>query len=251
MPYRIGGGSFNRTEAGVANPAEFSSSEHQPRRTRAEPRPQPRRLLDRELDHRLANSLQLATDFLLFEQARLTDPMAREALSEAAARLLVVGQLHRFLSADSPSTSVELPSFLMQLSGFVAGSTGLSCSVDSDDITVPADVAQQLAIVVNELAMNAAKHGYRPGQPGSLHFEARREGMRLRLSISDNGGGLDKSFDVGPSKGLGMSIVEAIVRQLRATLDAADDHGAVFTITLPLATTEPRVSRSFAPPGQP
>jgi two-component sensor histidine kinase len=237
-------------EAGVENPAELDTFDQALPEPGQPPR-QRRGLKNRELDHRLANSLQLATDFLLFAQVRVEDKAAHEALGEAAARLLAVGQLHRFLSGDDGAESVDLPSFLAHLSGLIAGSTGLRCSVDCDQVSLQADVAQQLAIVINELAMNAAKHGYRPGQPGSLHFEARCEGARLRLSVCDNGGGLDKAFDVGPSKGLGMSIVEAIVRQLRATLDAADDHGAVFTITLPLTPSAPRVSRSFAPPVQP
>lgn len=235
----------------MENPAELDSFDQALPDTGARPRPPRRGLKNRELDHRLANSLQLATDFLLFAQVRVEEPAAREALGEAAARLLAVGQLHRFLSGHEGTDQVDLAPFLAHLSGLIAGSTGLRCSVDSDQVSLQADVAQQLAIVINELAMNAAKHGYRPGQPGSLHFEARREGSRLRLSVCDNGGGLDKAFDVGPSKGLGMSIVEAIVRQLRATFDAADDHGAVFTITLPLTPSAPRVSRSFAPPAQP
>ena len=231
----------------MQNPADLNSLDEAPMDTTG-PRLRRSELEHRELDHRLANSLQLATDFLLFAQVRVEDTAAHEALGEAAARLLAVGQLHRFLSGHDGAERVDLPSFLAHLSGLIAGSTGLRCSLDCDQVSLQADVAQQLAIVINELAMNAAKHGYRPGQPGSLHFEARREGSRLRLSVCDTGGGLDKAFDVGPSKGLGMSIVDAIVRQLRATLDAADDHGAVFTITLPLTPSAPRVSRSFSPP---
>lgn len=231
----------------MEHPADLRSSEHLPRDMRRAAAPRPQNKLGREADHRLANSLQLATDFLLFEVARVSDPTAREALGDAAARLLTVGQLHRFMSGQDETESVEFAPFLAHLAGLIAGSTGLRCTVDADPVTLTGGVAQQLAIVINELAMNAAKHGYRPGQPGAMHFEARREGDRLRLSISDTGEGLADSFGIGPSQGLGMSIVEAIVRQLRATLDAADDHGAVFTITLPLSPSAPRTSRSFNP----
>ena len=195
----------------------------------------------------MANSLQLATDFLLFEVARTRDPAARDALHDAAARLLAVGQLHRFLSNHDDTERVAFAPFLTHLSGLIAGSTGLRCTVDADEVWLSGEVAQQLAIVINELAMNAAKHGYRPGRPGAMHFEARREGDRLRVSVGDLGDGLSPAFGIGPSQGLGMSIVQAIVRQLRATLEAADDHGAVFTITVPLSPATPRISRSFDP----
>ncbi|MDB5423471.1 MAG: two-component system sensor histidine kinase/response regulator [Phenylobacterium sp.] len=201
----------------------------------------------RELDHRMANSLQLATDFLLFEQARLSDPAARAALAEAAARLSAVGQLHRFLCDREDAAAVDLEAFLGELCGLIAAGTGLACSVDSDAATLPTDVAQQLAIAINELAMNAAKHGYRSGEPGSLHVECRRSGGTLRVTVSDEGRGLGHEFSPQRTHGLGMTILQAIVRQLHATLEARDDHGARFTITLPLAPELPPASRSFAP----
>jgi two-component sensor histidine kinase len=193
----------------------------------------------------MANSLQLATDFLLFEQARVSDPAARNALNATVARLSAVAQLHRFVSAHDSISDVEFAAFLAQVSGFISGSTGLDCTVDADPLTLSGEVAQQLAIVLNELAMNAAKHAYRSGEPGPLRIEARVDGGRLRLTVSDSGCGLRGALGL-PAKGLGMTIVAAIVRQLNASFDAADDHGATITIIVPLAAS-PRTSRSFAP----
>jgi two-component sensor histidine kinase len=207
--------------------------------------PDASRLQSRELGHRTANSLQLATNFLLFAQARVTDPVARDLLTEAATRISVVAQLHRFLSGHAPDAEVELAPFLAQLSGFIAGSTGLDCTVDADPLTLSGEVVQQLGIAINELAMNAAKHAYAPGESGPLRIEAHVDPGYLRVQVADRGQGLQRALD-GLSKGLGMSIVMAIVRQLRGVFDAADDRGAVITISIPL-TTPVRVSRSFAP----
>ena len=204
----------------------------------------------REVDHRLANSLQLAADFLIFEHLRVEDPGARAALLQAAARLTAVGQLHRFLSAHQEADDVDLEPFLTALCGRIVGSTGLSCSVDSDPIVLPGEAAQQLGIAINELAMNAAKHAYRKGEPGGLHVDCRRDGETLRLVVSDDGAGLGRDFSADQATGLGMTIVKAVVRQLGGTLEARDDHGARFTITAPLSAGVAKASRSFAPPGQ-
>ena len=67
---------------------------------------------NRELDHRLANSLQLAADFLIFEHTRVTDPQARAALIETAERLSAVGQMHRFLAAQSQALSGTAGSYM-------------------------------------------------------------------------------------------------------------------------------------------
>ncbi len=226
-------------------PHSVAQSVPNPPRPDARSHPPRARLQNRELDHRTANSLQLAIDFLLFSQAGVSDPAARAALGDAAARLAAVGQLHRFLSGHDPAADLDFPAFLTQLSGFIAGSTGLRCTTETDPISLSGEVAQQLGIVINELAMNAAKHAYRAGDPGPLRIDARETDGALRLTVADSGCGLRGALGQ-PAKGLGMTIVFAILRQLNATFDAADDRGAVITITVPLAVPL-RVSRSFAP----
>ena len=202
----------------------------------------------REIDHRLANSLQLAADFLAFEQARLEDPRARAVLQQTAARMVAVGHLHRFLSAHKDAPNVNLEPFLTELCTRIVGSTGLSCSVDADPVIVPGETAQQLGIAINELAMNAAKHAYRQGEPGQLHVDCHGDGKILRLSVCDDGEGLGRDFSAEGATGLGLTIVRAVARQLKGSLEARDDHGARFTITIPLAAAIGPASRSFSPP---
>ena len=129
----------------------------------AGPPPRARQDEHRELDHRLANSLQLAADFLIFEHSRVADAHARAALVETAERLSAVGQMHRFLAAHHGAAGVDLDPFLGEFGRLIADTTALFCSVESDPIVVPAETAQQLAIAVNELAMNAAKLPPTPG----------------------------------------------------------------------------------------
>lgn len=210
-------------------------------------RPASRQDLDRELDHRLANSLQLAADFLIFEHTRVTDPRARAALIDTAERLSAVGQMHRFLAARHQTAGIDLDPFLREFADLIGDSTGLNCSVEAEPVIVEAETAQQLAIAVNELAMNAAKHAYAWGERGALHIICHRQGETLVLTVADEGEGLGKVFAAQSSAGLGMSILQAIVRQLRGTLDARNDGGARFILTIPLPSTTAKPSRSFAP----
>jgi len=227
------------------------------RPTADEPRPQspsapsaaPRSREDeqRELDHRLANSLQLAADFLIFEHTRVSDPRARTALIETAERLSAVGQMHRFLAVRHQAEGIDLDPFLRELGSLIGDTTGLECSVESEPVVVAAEVAQQLAIAVNELAMNAAKHAYAWGDRGPLHITCRQLGGRLSLTVADEGEGLRKDFATEGQTGLGMSILQAIVRQLNGHLEAVSQHGARFTLTVPLeARAAPPVPRSFS-----
>jgi two-component sensor histidine kinase len=232
--------------------ATLGRSGRRPRRGPAAP-------TGRELDHRIANSLQLAVDFLVFQQTRLTDPRARAALIDAAERLVAVGHLHRFLvdhgaEAADAAEEIDLERYFEELAALIAQSTGLRCRVDAEPIRAPASLAQQLGLAVNELATNAAKHAYLPGETGDLVIEARREAGGLRLTVADFGVGLGTGFDLaGPAEGLGLGIVGAIAREIGARLEARDGRGARFTLVVPLeplALGAPPLSpsRSFAPP---
>ena len=228
-------------------PAEGTTT-HAPARLSAEPQPtrHARSAAPPELDHRVANSLQLAVDFLLFQQARLVEPAARKALIDAAERLVAVGHLHRFLCAHDGDLEVDLKPFLETLAALIAQSTGLNCITDVESVRVTGAAAQQLGLLVNELAINAAKHAYPLGEPGDVTIQGWREGDRLRLSVADRGAGLPAGFDPAAGDGLGLEIVRRILRQLDGALHAEADHGARFVVTLPLPSPR-RPVRSFAP----
>lgn len=196
-----------------------------------------------ELNHRIANSLQLAADMLIFEQLRSRDPLAQAALEASRARLVAVGELHRYLYDHAGRASVELSPFLAGLCQAIAATTGLHCSIQADLTSVPGDMAQQLAIAINEFAINAAKHAY-DGKPGGrLAVTSHRDGAELVLTVADQGKGL--SGGAARQGGLGTSIVAAIVRDLKGTLTAQGDGGATFTIRAPLPAPPRMLDRSF------
>jgi two-component sensor histidine kinase len=196
-----------------------------------------------ELNHRIANSLQLAADMLVFEQLRAREPRAQAALEASRARLVAVAELHRYLHDHAERATVEMRPFLTGLCQALTATTGLKCAVQADTATVPGDTAQQLAIAINEFAINAAKHAY-DGAGGRLIITCRREGPELMLTVADEGKGLGAGPGTPGQGGLGMSIVAAIVRDLRGTLTVQSDHGAKFTIRTPLGGG-PVVDRSF------
>ncbi|HEX7887333.1 MAG TPA: sensor histidine kinase [Phenylobacterium sp.] len=196
-----------------------------------------------ELNHRVANSLQLAADMLVFEQLRSRDPLASAALEASRARLVAVGELHRYLHDHGGRPTVELSPFLAGLCQAIAATTGLNCSIHADLTSVPGDMAQQLAIAINEFAINAAKHAYDGKSGGRLVVTSQRDGGHLVLTVADQGKGLANGM--GRPGGLGMSIVAAIVRDLKGALTVQGGQGASFTIRVPLPGPAPVVDRSF------
>lgn len=76
-----------------------------------------------------------------------------------------------------------------------------------------------MGLIVTELVINAIKHAFRGRASGgriTVSFTAENHGGWL-LSVTDNGSGMPTGKDAG-KPGLGTGIVEALSKQLEATV---------------------------------
>jgi two-component sensor histidine kinase len=80
-------------------------------------------------------------------------------------------------------------------------------------------VLKILGLIVTELVINALKHAFPGGEAGEILVSYDAGGSGWRLSVSDNGTGPGEASVERPHTGLGTSIVEALARQLDATVE--------------------------------
>jgi chemotaxis family two-component system sensor kinase Cph1 len=187
-----------------------------------------------ELNHRVANQLQMISSLLNIGRMQINDPVAKEFLTAAMVRVSAAAQLNRHLSQYDGNAPIELKQYLFELALTLSAGTGLQCRVEAVAVSVKAACAQKLAAVVTELVLNARKHAY-DGRGGKVVIICKRSGGdRVRLSVCDFGRGLPEDFDFEKSGGLGMSIVASLARQLDGQLQAENDRGARFTLNIPL-----------------
>jgi len=100
-----------------------------------------------------------------------------------------------------------------------------------DGSAVKADISVSLGLIVTELVINALKHAFPGHDPeGNISVEYETRGTDWTLSVSDDGIGIPKHpSDTRP--GLGTGIVEALARQLDATVTLTDaDPGTMVSI---------------------
>jgi two-component sensor histidine kinase len=215
-----------------------------------------------ELNHRVANNLQIAATYLTLSARRLRDEDvkdAKDALAAVGARIAAISRFHRYLYRHGAFEPVNLKDFLEDIGPDIALGAGVSCTVHAEPIGISSDMAQQLAIAVNEFAINAGKHAYGGAGDGAIDIGCwRNEDARLRLTVSDRGEGLPAGFDIAHATGIGLAIVVQIARQLGAELVATNDHGARFTLLVPVSDSNrsaahipPRAPRRTPPPPRP
>ena len=176
-------------------------------------------ILLQEVQHRVANSLQIIASVLMQSARRVQSEEARGHLHNAHHRVMSIAALQRQLSTSSGG-KVELRTYFTQLcqslgASMIADPERLSIEVTVDDSTVEANVSVSLGLIVTELVINALKHAFPDERTGTIVIDYRSSGNDWTLSVTDNGIGMPGGSDA-PKAGLGTGIVEALSKNLRA-----------------------------------
>ena len=192
-------------------------------------------VLLKEVQHRVANSLQIIASVLMQSARRVQSEEARGHLQNAHHRVMSIADVQRQLSLSEAGT-VALREYLAQLcsslgASMIADDDRVSIAVTVDDSVVGAQDSVSLGLIVTELVINALKHAFPDQRSGTILIDFRSTGDDWTLSVTDDGIGMATGPDA-PKAGLGSGIVEALARNLEAELVVTDaDPGTAVTIT--------------------
>jgi len=192
-------------------------------------------ILLQEIQHRVANSLQIIASVILQSARKVQSEETRTYLHDAHNRVMSIATLQKQLAA-SRLGDVELRAYFQQLCESIGASmirdhNQLTLDVDVDSSAVPADVSVSLGLVVTELVINALKHAFPGGRPGGIVVGYHSQGANWILSVTDNGVGMPKDA-ASQTPGLGTSIVAALASQLKSRVQVVEAHpGTTVSLT--------------------
>ena len=178
-----------------------------------------------ELQHRVANSLQIIASILMQSARKIQSDEVRSPLVDAHHRVMSVTALQRQLAASSME-DVELRPYFTALCSSIGASmirdpNQLSLSVEADHSSTNADVSISLGLIVTELVINALKHAFPNDRKGKIKVDYHSQGPNWTLSVTDDGVGMPTT-GAGVKPGLGTGIVQALAMQLRASIKVTD-----------------------------
>ncbi|MFH5926460.1 sensor histidine kinase [Roseomonas xinghualingensis] len=200
-----------------------------------------RDMLLREAHHRIKNHLALVASFLRLQERQLSDHAALQALRAAQNRMVAIGMTYELLH-DGAGQFVALDKMLDRFCRALAArdlTEGHATQILADlaPLEVPADIAVKIGLVVNELATNALKYAFVGRGPGTIRVALRPAGTGgFTLRIADDGAGMPNE----PSRGLGLTVVDSLLRGIDASIERQPGPGTAFLITwLPRGTPKP------------
>lgn len=188
-----------------------------------------------EVQHRVANSLQIIASVILQSARRVQSDETRIHLTDAHNRVMSIATLQKQLAA-SRLGDVALRAYFEQLCESIGASMirdhdQLTLDVTADDSAVPAEVSVSLGLVVTELVINALKHAFPGGRVGKIVVGYHSQGANWTLSVTDDGVGMPKDA-ASQTSGLGTSIVAALASQLESRVRVSPAHpGTIVSLT--------------------
>lgn len=183
-----------------------------------------------EVNHRVANSLQLVSAMIGLQKGVLTDDRARDALEDTQRRIRAIAQVHRRLYTANDVEQVDLRDYL----GALVDELGESWSSDmmprtltlsADPIRVKTDRAVSIGVIVTELVTNACKYAY-PSGTGEVRIVLTQDDDGCLLVVEDDGCGM--AADQKPQgTGLGAKMIRAMAQSLQTAVEYDPAHRGV------------------------
>jgi two-component sensor histidine kinase len=194
-----------------------------------------------ELQHRIANSLQIIASIILMKARAVQSEETRFHLEDAHKRVLSIAAVQKQLHASATTGAIDIAPYLSKLceslaDSMIGGTRPISLKVTGEGGRATSRQAESLGLIVTELVMNALKHAFPDDKAkGEIIVTYDMIGTNWKLSISDNGIGKPYGGFAQGKSGLGTGIVKALAHQLEAQVETLAGHGGT-TVSITHAT---------------
>lgn len=195
-------------------------------------------VLVKEINHRVKNSLQLVGSMLKLRAAAQDNPTVNQILGDASSRVAAISRAHDRLYRGSDIARIELQAYLSDICRDLADATP-DCTVvfeSTEPISMATDGAIRLALLVNELVTNAAKHAGGKDGKGEVKVQlSRNDETTARVSVSDDGVGVPADFTLEQPSGFGTRLIKILAEQMGAeVIVERPQRGTRFVVTVSL-----------------
>ncbi len=188
-------------------------------------------ILLKELNHRVKNNLQLISSLLNLQSRGVHGKMTREAIREGQGRVEALSLVHRKLYREGLETRVGIKGYMEELvlGLFHAYDASFEPKFEMEEVHVSIDTAIPLALVINEVVVNALKYAYTGVEKPELRIRMQKEKNILYIEVIDNGIG----FTTPESKNrntFGIQLIDSLINQLEGSIKKQKAQGTHWKI---------------------
>jgi two-component sensor histidine kinase len=189
----------------------------------------------RELQHRVKNNLQMITALIRIETRNLPKGATGEQFDRLAGRVESLALLYRSLSDTESGEIVDLGVYLSEIAAAVMRAhavEGIRLDLKVDTWPVSVNVAMPTGLVVNEVLTNALKHAFVGRDGGTIKVHSLVDETGCRVTVADDGIGLDRPTDWPKPGKLSSLIVKSLQQSAHAQIDVDSATGKGTRVTI-------------------
>lgn len=180
---------------------------------------QVRTTLMQEMHHRLKNNLQQVVSILRLQLSEGENKSVQEVINESLSRIQTIASVHDLLTREDldrvglRTIAETLATHLQQ--SFILPKKRITIDVTGVDEPLRMTQATQVALIINELLLNAIEHGFQNSDEGEIYTTLVRKGDDIVIWVVNSGDKLPIEFDLEVDSHLGLKIVDRLARGVR------------------------------------
>lgn len=202
-----------------------------------------------EIHHRVKNNLQAIASLLRIQARRAKTAEVKAALKESVNRILSISVVHEYLSQQG-SEDIDVQEVMGHIFDLAARNMTdrdflIRTEFKGPRLILPSKCASSVALVLNELVLNAMEHAFTGRKSGLIGLAVQEDADHWHLDFYDDGVGMPEGFADMPRKSLGLTIVQTLVEgDLGGTFAIENDerglgHGTHARLCIPKVQPNP------------
>ncbi len=182
-----------------------------------------------EIHHRVKNNLAVISSLIDLQRLETNDEYVIDILQKTQNRIHSIAGVHELLYNSDDLSSIPFRQYLSNLINrhldvYVEDKKNINVKIDSSVETLNINQALPLGVLVSELVTNSFKHAFKDKTEGEILLKVTSDTEYIYVQYSDNGPGFKKE-DFEKGKGLGITIIKALIGQLHAKYELESENG--------------------------
>jgi len=191
----------------------------------------------REIHHRVKNNLQIISSLLSLQSQNVKDEKFLSLIRESRNRIKSMALVHEMLYTTTDLSQIKLAAYIKNLCESIYDSykrPGMKVAFSQDiceEAFFEIDRMIPLGLIVNEIISNSLKYAFKKnGGRIFIGLTCNKKKNTYTVTVSDNGQGLPKNFNMKKHANLGMQLIFMLAEQLNGKVTLVRKKGTCYKI---------------------
>ena len=196
-----------------------------------------KRLLIREIHHRIKNDLNSLIAYINIQSTTLTQESISRFIKEIESRFRTISLIHDKLVFSVNEDRINLNEYLQDLAKMIINlfenEKRIQLHLRGDNLFTNIETAVTTGLILNECLSNSLKYAFDEMEEGNVFITIRKkEDGFFQLCYSDDGIGLPSNYETKRKNSIGIQLIKALPGQLngKTLIKPGKEYSICFTL---------------------